>query len=276
MANLLDLRNKVNPQVKIIYKIITQKQPWYVEFAKIAAVIVVVGTVVWGVSRADELFKTPAKNFSAYGLISANVGSSISINEAHGSDSSEVTSYTFDVGTVNKIETNKYAPLEVSDLKIGDKIMVQGMLDNSVIIARRIVSFTSTSTATTTEALASTTLEVSTTTSTTTSDIASSTATSTPSFMDQVVGTIGDTINGIVDAITGKTKATTTEEIATTTPTTPEVTATTSEQVTPPTSPAPEVTPVTPAPEVVTPPVVPAPAETPAVDTTPAPAPTTE
>lgn len=53
MAHFLDLRNKVQPPIKVIYKTVTLSRPWYVEVLKISVAVLFVGGIVWSISKAD-------------------------------------------------------------------------------------------------------------------------------------------------------------------------------------------------------------------------------
>jgi hypothetical protein len=162
---------------------------------------------IWGVSLADTTdappqAKTVSENtssdqtsnttFSVFGFVSGIADTSFSVENINISEYASEPSYTFDVSTLEKIETNEYIPLQFSDIKVGDKIIVQGILDNNTTIAHRIVSFTSvttplaTTTATTTPIAATTTDIISTSTdevASSSDDTASSTSTTTPSLI---------------------------------------------------------------------------------------------
>jgi hypothetical protein len=214
MTKFLDLRQKVEPPVKIVYQTVVNKRPWYIDLTKTLLVIVITITVVWGVSKADidqTTTTAPAvTSFSVLGLISDLTDSSFSVNNINISEYAPAASYTFDTSTLQKIETNEYAPLQFSDLKLGDKIIVQGTSENNILSAIRIIDFTSTpaSVATTTP------LEA-----TSTDETASSTATT--SLIDNAI----DTVQNIIDVFTSTTTSTSTDEtdttIASTTPETP-------------------------------------------------------
>ena len=178
---------------------------------RVALVAILVFTIGLAVSKADTIaskFLTnnaPNKNFSAIGVVSDIATTTLSIEKAKGTDDKSKTSYTFYTDTVLKIETKSYVPLTLSDINIGDKIVVQGIeKDQDIIITRIISLWQSTSTkATSTEETASTTEET-----------ATSTATSTdPGLIDK----IKDVFSGILDVLTGSSTATTT---STTTPAT--------------------------------------------------------
>ena len=255
MSNFLDLSRKIEPSVKIIYRTVTTKQPWYFEVAKIVAVVAIVGTVVWGISKADEVI-TPqvivkATAFSISGDISKIDADNITIN-----------SDTFGVSTIEKIETADYVQLTLTQLLPGDKVIAQGVTREGVSTLYRIISFgggtttpivvdlaIATSTATTTLDFATTTVEVATTTATTT-DTASST--------EQIASSTPD----IISTTTPEVIATTTTEVATTTATT---TVTTTEEIVPDiatTTTTPEVIPPPPPTEIAPLPVTDTPTET--------------
>ncbi len=225
MAKILDLRKDINPRVKIIYRTITKRQPWYVEMTKVLITIAVVTTIVWGTSRADNPGNTEVKNFSAIGLVSNLSDKSLSIDHARSSDKTNSDNYKFDISSVQKIETDAYLAMLFSDIKVGDKVIVQGLLDNGVITARRIVDFSfSSSTATTT---ATTTDETATSTATTTdTTIDTGTDTTIATTTDTLISTSTDNITSITtdDSIATSTgndsnsNATSSNDTSTTTP----------------------------------------------------------
>ena len=219
LKNLLDLRKKVSPQVQIVEKIILKKRSWKTEVLRTFFVIITASAVIWGISNADTLL-TPtssieSKNFSAIGIISNIATSTLSIQNAKGSDGK--SEYTFDTDSVTKIETKSYVPLTLSDIHTGDRVVVQGIDDQGNISIKRIISFSVTSSKE--KEVATTTPEVATTTDSTST--ASTTASTSPSLID----TIKDVVSNVVDVITGTT-STSTEDISTTTASTTDEVAT--------------------------------------------------
>ena len=221
MRNILDLRKKIQPQVVVIERMIMKRQAWYFELVKISIVVVIVSAIVWGVSKAsDVLLATHIDNFSAIGTVSEITDATISLINAQGSDKSHDASYVIDA-TGAQLLSKSYALLGLSDIAIGDRISVQGELDGSSIAAKRIISFTATSSAE---------KELPVTAS-------STDATSTPDVVaDPVVPTPEATSTPDVTATTTPVV----DDVATTTPitdtatTTPDTTATTTEQITEP------------------------------------------
>ncbi|MCC7004770.1 hypothetical protein IT397_02525 [Candidatus Nomurabacteria bacterium] len=224
--NLLDLREKVQPQIKVVEKVVFKKVPWYLEALKITLGIAITTTVVWGVSNADvaslveSLRDTKSevpviKNFSASGIVTGIQASTLSLTQADTSTEQNDISITVDISKVKKIESNHYEPLTISDIKLGDQVVVQGLMKNSDISISRIISFsytkatstdTATSTATSTESTSTSTEQVS---SSSTSDISSSTpdtSTTTPdtstSTEQTATTTLTETISNIIDATT--------------------------------------------------------------------------
>ena len=254
MKNLLDLRKQYGSDATIIEKVIFQKRPWYVEVAKVLAVVVIVGTVVWGISKADEIISpvvsAPAQTtIGIYGTVGSFATTTLTIINAQGQ---EVTGYSsFDVllGNVSKIETSNYVALTLADIQIGDTIIAKGFQvgGSNVIDATSIISFSTRKPLS--EDLATTTLEVATSTdpfatstATSTDATATSTATSTESVLDKVGGLVNDVINLITGgnaSSTATSTATTTEAVATTTATTTPDTTTASSST--PTEPTPVV-----------------------------------
>ncbi len=214
LKNLLDLRKKVSPQVQIIEKIIFQKRSWKREATRTLLVAVIATSVIWGVSKADILTSnntqtTVSKNFSAIGIVSSVSTTTLSIQDAHGSDNKTQTSYIFSTDSITKIETKSYVPLTLSDINVGDKIVVQGVDMDGVISIKRIISFSVTAPK---EVVGTTTPEVIATSTATTTEATTTneTGTTTPTITDK----IGDFVNNIVDSIMG----TSTKESASTTP----------------------------------------------------------
>lgn len=209
LKNLLDLRKKVSPQIQIVERIIFQKRSWKKEALRTLMVAIVATTVIWGISKADSILPSnrpanPNKSFSAVGVISEVGTTTLSINEAHGSDSNSQNSYTFNTESVLKIETKNYVPLTLSDLKAGNRIIVQGEFLDGNISIKRIISFDSTPSK-----------EVA--TSTTETNIATTTASTTDTTASSTLGEkIGNFVGGIVDTITGTT-STSTDNTASTT-----------------------------------------------------------
>ena len=279
MTYILDLRKKIEPQVQVVEKIIFQKQPWYVEIAKVLLAILVVSTVVWGISKADDLIQaqvaesvpTSDNLTGIYGKVTATSTYALVLDDSNGSKYEGIDIFYADLTNLKTIKTNEDNPadLALSDINVGDTIIARGLIEGSKIDVEDIISFSATSsktllpeatsTATTTEETASstatTTEEIATTTSTTTDETASSTATTT-SLIETVSNTVGDivdkvkdTVQNVIDTITGSSTATSTEPDATVTP-----------EIIPPTpdetpAPDPEVTPPTPdAPPTDTPP----------------------
>ena len=238
--NLLDLRIKPEPEIVVVEKIVLKKRLWYVETIRTLAIVAIASAVIWGVSNADSFIPSQKvqqesieKNFSAIGTVSDIATTTISIKKAKGSDDSEDTTYTFDTTNAN-VQNNHFVVMSLSDIKIGDNLLVLGTENNGTIQIRGIFSYgsqpatgiltkqeinnevTATSTSTTTD----TTLA----TSTASTTDATSTATS-----SNIIDTIKDAISSVVNVITGTTSSTTdatSTSIASTTNTTS--TATTS------------------------------------------------
>ena len=283
MKNLLDLRKKEQPKVILVEKVVFKKRSFFSETLRVLVAVVIVSVTVWGISKADSVLpgsNVESKSFSAIGLISDLATTTISINEAKGSDNTGATTYTFDTANLNKIETKDYIPLTLSDMSVGDKIIVQGTIDGSTIVAKRIISFSATSTKQNVPLDTATSTEsVSTTTATTTDEIAgTSTATTTdasttPTILENVGNTVGNILDTIKDAaqnvinvITGTTTATSTdpaasstEEVASSTPPAasssdpvPPVVESTTTPTPPVVTPTPDQTPTSDAPPATT------------------------
>jgi len=140
--NFLDLRPKVEPQIKIVERIVVKGRVWYVESVKIVAIIVIASGVVWGLSRADSVIAPQstikAKPWSTIGTITDIENTSISVdNTSYGLNSSS---------TLLKIETKTYGILAITDLALGDRVILQGQIIDGENLVNRIIDFTATST----------------------------------------------------------------------------------------------------------------------------------
>ena len=179
--NFLDLRRKPPQQTQIIERIILQKRSWKSDLFLAFSVILVASGIIWGISKADTFIesinRSQIKNFSATGIVLNIDATNIYLDQAKGSDDQGKSTYTFDLSTVTKVETNQYVTISFSDIKAGDKVVVQGQEDGGNISIKRIISFglviplverAKEEVATTTEPIATTTALVVLTSSTTT------------------------------------------------------------------------------------------------------------
>ena len=145
--NLLDLRPKVEPEIKIVERIVLKKRGFPVELFKMLVVIAVCSLIVWGVSKATNNGSNSnssivtAKNFSVMGIVTGVGSSSISINSATGGELN-VSSYTFDTTYADKIVTNDMIPILLSNIQQGYRVLAQGVeVSDGTIVIHRIVSF---------------------------------------------------------------------------------------------------------------------------------------
>lgn len=185
----------------------------------IVSVASVFSLIHLGILNADTLqvnsinqIGLKGKSFSAVGIVSDVTGSSISINNASGSNDKTQTSYAFDTTSVSRMETSERVLISLLDIGIGDKVVVQGKEINNLIILNRIISFGNVvaEVATSTDAIATSTASsteqsiVSTSTlssaSTSTSTIDASNATTTSSG---IVDKIKDIVSDVIDFVTG-------------------------------------------------------------------------
>lgn len=248
MSKLLDLRNRGIEKVKVVEKVIFKPRSFKYEMARMFIVIFTVAAIGFGISNADDIpvikeIVAPKEEvkpipFSAVGIISEINEQNLKINPAKSADRAE-GSFTISLSKLKTIETNTFDILTITDLKVGDKIVVQGATLENEIFARKIINFSprfpdtvtegkypyiepalfvsematttedvATTTATTTIDTASTT-EVSTTTdeniSTTTEESSTSTNTSSESndqnIVEQVIETITETVKDVVDTV---------------------------------------------------------------------------
>lgn len=181
MSKLLDLRDKGIDKVKVVERIIFKPRSFGAEMIRLFSVIVIVLAIGFGISNADDInpfsekgIETATENFSVLGVVSEISNDSVVVNNAKGSDKSGDTTYTLDISYLEKVETNTNNPLIITDIKIGDTIIAQGLTNNQTFFIKRIVSFgggieiVNTDTATTTIDIATSTDSGTTTTDTST------------------------------------------------------------------------------------------------------------
>lgn len=214
LKNLLDLREN---NVQIIEKTVFEKRPWYQELAKTFFIILASSAIIWGISKADTAIsspvkQTPLKSFSAIGVVSNITDGTLSLLDGKSSEQ------ILDISNVSKIETKDYHPLSISDIKIGDKIIVQGALVSNGIEVRRIISFGPSPVN-----LVATSTTLASTTATSTDATSTSIIDTVTNAVSNVVDVVKDTTQNIIDSITGTSTSTTTDEATTTeaTPTPP-------------------------------------------------------
>ena len=207
MNNVLDIRKKT-PQLKVVREVIFKRRPWWQEVVKVLLVIVVVTSIVWSVSKADDTSEevekiTTTSNVGFYGTVISIASTTISLSTSQGD-------IPVDISALATTETASNIQLSLSDVEVGDKVIIQGLYDGSILMARRLISFAVTQPD---ERLtvATTTLEFATTTSmfaTTTSEVATTTPETTSTTTPEVMPT---------------TDTATTTEVFDTSTTTPEV-----------------------------------------------------
>ncbi|MEI8249114.1 MAG: hypothetical protein WCG07_01310 [Candidatus Taylorbacteria bacterium] len=212
MANMLNLRKEPQPTVVVV----TKPRSFVLESLKMIIVITVVTATVWGISKADTLFPSPVKTIGVYGIVT-DISSSTLLLDSH--TKTGTTTYDIDITIVKKIETQKYVPLTIDNIHVGDMIVVQGegSQGDTLFAASRIVSFTSTSS-----------IILNTATTTATSTEASSTATTTDSNASTTdsLSLTATTLPDVTATTTATSTAITTDSIATTTEVTSTATTT--------------------------------------------------
>lgn len=202
----------------------------------IFCILTIVLALGWGMSiSATDDIKSANVNFSAIGVISDISSDKMTITQAKASDKSGKTEYNLNIEHVEAMETNTYIPLNFTDIKIGDKIIAQGLTNGNTFFIKRIISFTSiptpiepkvaTSTATTTEEVVATSSASSTVTegisstspsvesgtstieSTTTEETATSTTiiSTVTQVVENIINTVTETVQNVVDTVTGST-----------------------------------------------------------------------
>lgn len=144
MKHFQDLRDIGEDQPIIIKKEEITPVSLKTEVLKVLSVIVAVILLGWGISYAtNNDIESANANFSVIGVVSDISDSKVSVSEARGSDDKTRDSYDLNITYLDKVETNNYEPLIISDIKVGDKIIAQGLTNGSEFFIKRIVSFTS-------------------------------------------------------------------------------------------------------------------------------------
>lgn len=204
-------------------KILMEAKIVELEVFKIVIAIVLIIPFTWGVSQAENILfdgniESASSNFSIIGVVSEIRYNNILIEEATGSDSETKNTYVLDISNVEKIETSNYVPLVLSDIKVGDTIIGQGLTNGGEYFLTRIVSFSVTESAgvpvevvvatSTDEVASSTDAAEEASTSTDESENASTTET----IVETVVDTVQDIIENIIDAVTPGDDTSTPEE----------------------------------------------------------------
>lgn len=127
MTNLSNLKNEIK-----------------LESVKTFVAVLVILILGWGVSSsAVDDIKSANSNFNVIGVVSKISDKEITVTDAKGTNSSSDTSYNLNVEYLTTIETNAYIPMNFSDIKIGDRIIAQGLTNNSTFFIKRIISFDS-------------------------------------------------------------------------------------------------------------------------------------
>lgn len=145
--HILNLKKKVSPV--IIERIIIKDESVLSKILRIAFSIVIVFSIVWGVTKAEEIISEmlpqeeiePTVSFSLAGLIKEVYPDKIVLTRAVGVDS-EINVFEIDISTNEQIiETNTYERILVTDLLAGDKVIIQGLKRDGEFFSRRIISF---------------------------------------------------------------------------------------------------------------------------------------
>jgi hypothetical protein len=98
----------------------------------------------WGISNAiNNDIQSATSNFSVSGTVSEVSNTYIVVTDAKGSIKSSDATYNLNIDYLKRVETDKYAPLNISDIVVGDKIIAQGVTNGYAFFIKRIVSFTS-------------------------------------------------------------------------------------------------------------------------------------
>jgi hypothetical protein len=264
--NFLDLRKKTREHTQIIERVVFQRRSLKSDLFLALSVMLVASTIIWGISKADTLLNPqevntePATSFSIIGSVTevAETTISIDVNANKEVNGTTTTTDSFDTTNISSVQTNHFTNISLSDIKIGNNIILQGVKRGESIqifkifsygneVATGVLTEESNTLATTTEPIVATstatsTDDTSTSTATTTLDASpspelsmdssihendnttSTTSSSTPSIADvvkDVVGNIIDALDGTNSTSTDTTPSNQTPSDTTETPQTP-------------------------------------------------------
>lgn len=144
--HILNLKKKVSPIV--IERVIFKKESLLSRVFRIAFSIAVVFTIVWSVSKAEEILDNvlpteaePTVSFSLAGIVKEVSANKIILTRSVGFDAS-TNVFEIDILTNEQvIETNTYEGLTIADILVDDKIIIQGFKRDGIFYSRRIISF---------------------------------------------------------------------------------------------------------------------------------------
>ncbi len=152
MPNTLDLQKKPQPVIRIVEKVVIKKRVWWVELLQTLAVLAAVVVVTWSISHAEIFTGDTNKNaatvssskiasprWDATGIVSSVSDSSLSISEALSAQSKD-TSFVFEI-TDAKIFDRRRESISASEVKVGDKVTVQGVISKGKIRVERVYDF---------------------------------------------------------------------------------------------------------------------------------------
>jgi hypothetical protein len=209
MKNILNLRKG---KVKIIETTVYEKPTAKREFSKVLIGILVVSLITLGITKANDFifeneYENARENFSILGNVVEIVEDTLILNSIS-QDSDENTPYEININKLEYIQASNYNRLLITDVNVGDKIIVQGLTNGKIYFAKRIISFTVTE---------SDLIELAEEVATTTLDVASTTDENASSTDETSTDGVDSGSNSDENATTTVDTATTTEEIATTT-----------------------------------------------------------
>ena len=192
------------------------------EATRLVLIIIVVITLSWGIVNADELNPfTPSiedakTSFSVIGTVSVIDNTHLIVTNAKGSDDTGESEYNLNIKNLDKVETSKYQTLQLTDLKVGDTVIAQGVTTDSVFFITRIILFSSTPLPVFEEEQTATTTPEEVTSSENTVDVSTTTPEQTATTTPDEVTSSEDNVD--VSTTTPEQTATTTEtNVATTT-----------------------------------------------------------
>lgn len=178
MKNILDLRKKT---IKVITKTVFKPRSFKIEVLKVFIIILISTFTTWGVSWANNFFtgdyENARDNFSIMGTVSEIDGSKIVLENITNTTLDEDED-TVNIDHLEVIQTGEYVQLVITDIELGEQVIVQGVTDEIELFAKRIISMSDT------ESEFEIT-EIATSTATTTASTTDESATSTGSTTDE-------------------------------------------------------------------------------------------
>lgn len=144
--HILNLKKKVSPIV--IEKVIFRDESVFSRSLRSIFSIVFVFFIVWGITKGQEIVESilapkveSASPFSVAGIVKEIDNYKIVLTRSVGMNSNGNV-FEIRINAEDQIvETNTYDPIEIDDIQVDDKIIIQGQTAGGILYAKRIISF---------------------------------------------------------------------------------------------------------------------------------------